>query len=136
VLPHPGGWQSAGVLAAMEAYRHPFETARGQAAAGTPVADRLGLEIRGDGVVLTALRRCDAELELRLVAETTARTTALVAVAGGVGAARNVDLLGRPGDELKVQPDESLAVDLGPWEIRTIRIQPRSSGQSAAPPRG
>jgi len=42
-------------------------------------------------------------------------------------AAREVDLLGRAGAELPVQPDGSILVELGPWEIRTIQLQPAPS---------
>jgi hypothetical protein len=38
-------------------------------------------------------------------------------------AARDVDLLGRPGADLAIDADGTLRVALGAWEIRTIRIR-------------
>jgi mannosylglycerate hydrolase len=135
VLPHAGTWEEADVLGLGEAYRLPFVTApardggadeHGAAAAGSPAA---GLRIEGRGVVLAALRRRGDELELRLVAETGSATH--VTISGRpIASASDVDLLGRPGAPLPVEPDGSLELDLGPWEIRTLRMQP-----VAMPPR-
>ena len=84
-----------------------------------------GLRLDGGGVVLSALRRRDAELELRLVAERPDPTTATIQLPGGIAAARDVDLLGRVGEPLEVAADGSLNVPLRAWEIRTIRLDPR-----------
>ena len=127
LLPHAGSWESAGVLAASEAYRHPFMTARGTAAVGSAeTADPIpgGLRLTGEGVVLSALRRRDEWLEVRLVAEHPAPATAVLSGAKPFAAAREVDLLGRIGPELPLAPDGSIHLSLGPWEIRTIRVRP------------
>ena len=130
LLPHAGSWDSAGVLAASEAYHHPFMTAAGT---GTGTADRsgptpgLGLRLTGEGVVLSTLRRREDWLEIRLVAEHPAPTTARIVGREPFVAAREVDLLSRTGAELPVNADGSIDLSLGPWEIRTIRIQPRPS---------
>jgi hypothetical protein len=78
--------------------------------------------VAGDGVVLSALRRAGDELELRLVAETPRATQATVSLPGGIGAARDVDLLGRSRAQIAVPDDGRLAIVLSAWEIRTIRI--------------
>jgi hypothetical protein len=72
--------------------------------------------------VLSALRRAGDELELRLVAETPRATQAAVSLPGGIAAAREVDLLGRPGSPIPVPDDGTLDLALGAWEIRTIRV--------------
>jgi alpha-mannosidase len=136
VFPHAGDWRAADVPAVAEAYRLPFEASPGRGAADAPPTETPGLAVHGDGVVLTALRRRDDELALRLVAETPAAAEAVVAMAGGIGRARDVDLLGRPGDELGVRPDGSVTVALGPWEIRTIRIQPSAPPSPGSAGRG
>ena len=132
LLPHAGSWESAGVLAASEAYHHPFMAAAGTGAA-TATATRddggptpgVGLRLTGEGVVLSALRRREDWLEIRLVAEHPAPTTARIVGREPFVGAREVDLLGRIGAELPVNADGSIDLSLAAWEIRTIRIQPR-----------
>ena len=128
LLPHAGSWHGDGILAASEAYHHPFLTARGTArgpGTTTPTAPPAGgLQLSGEGVVLSALRRRDDWLEIRVVAEHPAPTTAVLSARAPFTAAREVDLLGRAGAALPVQPDGSILVELGPWEIRTIQLQP------------
>jgi alpha-mannosidase len=102
----------------MERYQHPFVTAAGSGSG--PVERRPGLELAGDGVVLTALRRRGDRLELRLACQRP--EAAAVRVTGGLTAAREADLLGRPGAELEVR-DGGVAVELAPWEIRTLRVE-------------
>jgi mannosylglycerate hydrolase len=98
LYPHVGSWDEAGVLEQMEAYQHPFVTALGTGElAAAPEGS--GLEVRGDGVVLSSLRRRGESLEARLVCERPQPSTAV---------------LRRAGDEL--------LVDLRPWEIRTVPL--------------
>ncbi|HEX2756566.1 MAG TPA: hypothetical protein VHM48_13950, partial [Candidatus Limnocylindrales bacterium] len=132
VLPHAGSWSDADVLRAAEAYQLPFVTAVGRGGPGSadpePDAPAAGVRIDGQGVVLSALRRRPAasgdgdELELRVVAEI---DTATVASISGrrLAAAQHIDLLGRLGADLVLEPDGSLRLALGPWEIRTVRIR-------------
>jgi mannosylglycerate hydrolase len=133
VMPHAGSWEDAGVLEAVESYRLPFVTTPGRGTAesgGTRVAessagdaiDRAGLRIDGRGVVLSALRRVGDELEVRLVAQTTRATTASIS-GRAIVAAHDVDLLGRAGVDLAVDADDTLRVELAPWEIRTVRLR-------------
>jgi mannosylglycerate hydrolase len=129
IQPHAGSWRAAGILGQAEAYQLPFVTAVGTAApgdgGGPPQADIRpagdGLRIDGDGVVLSALRRRGDDLEVRVVAETPDATTATLS-GPRIVAARDVDLLGRPGEERPIEADGSLRIALGPWEIRTLRI--------------
>ena len=126
LLPHAGSWESVGVLAASEAYHHPFMTAsgtatgRGDPGGPTPGA---GLRLTGEGVVLSALRRRADWLEIRLVAEHPTPTTARIVGREPYAAAREVDLLGRIGADLPVNADGSIELTLGRWEIRTIRVR-------------
>ena len=121
ILPYPDETPGPDVLAATEAYRHPFLVAPGSGPAGALPADRPGLAIEGDGVTLSSLRRRDGRLEVRIVAERP--TAGRVAIRGEIDAARDVDLLGRPGAPLDVSGGV-LELDLGPWEIRTIQLRP------------
>ena len=135
LLPHAGSWERAGVLEASEAYHHPFLTASGTGAgqsdehAPTPGP---GLRLTGEGVVLSALRRRDDWLEVRLVAEHSAPSSAVLSGASPFTVAREVDLLGRIGAEVPVGADGSIRLSLAPWEIRTIRIQPARGAIMAA----
>jgi alpha-mannosidase len=71
-------------------------------------------------VVLSSLRRRGEWSELRLVCQHPDPVTATVG--GGLVAAREVDLLGRPGPDLPVA-DGALRLDLRAWEIRTVQLQ-------------
>jgi alpha-mannosidase len=125
VLPHTGSWEEAGVLDAAEAFRLPFTTAAGRGSGGAKAAALSlveGLRMDGAGVVLSALRRRADELELRVVAETSRATTATIS-GRSILAAREVDLLGRDGPTLAVDPDGHLRLTLDPWEIRTLRLR-------------
>ena len=121
LMPHSSGWSEAGVLAALERYRHPLlavrGTARGEGEASLP---SVGLSIEGQGVVLSALRRRGNWLEARLVAEHAAPTTAVIR--GDLHEAHVVDLLGREGAALPVSAS-GVRLSLGPWEIATIRVR-------------
>ena len=79
-----------------------------------------GLSVEGEGVVLSSLRRRDDWLELRLVCQRPRPSTATVG--GEVVAAREADLLGRPGPELPVTGG-GLRLELGAWEIRTVQLR-------------
>jgi alpha-mannosidase len=99
LLPHAGSWQEGGVLAETERYQHPFLTAAGTCEqSGEP--ERAGLELRGDGAVLSALRRRGDRLEARIVCERTEPCQAVLAFDG-----------------------EEVRVDLRPWEIRTVALR-------------
>src|SRR5262249_34459208 len=88
--PHAGPWTSAGPLRALDRFRIPAIPVPGRGSADLEARRTDGLRVDGDGVVLTALRRRDEELEARLVAETPEPVTASVALPGGIAAARDV----------------------------------------------
>ncbi|MDP9482711.1 MAG: alpha-mannosidase [Chloroflexota bacterium] len=124
VLPYPAEAPGPEVLAAAEAYRHPFLVAPGSGPAGPLPGDRPGLTVDGEGVVLSSLRRRGDMLEVRIVAEQP--TPVRVAIRAAIDVAREVDLLGRPGADLAVNGGV-LELDLGPWEIRTIQLRPAAA---------
>jgi alpha-mannosidase len=120
VLPHARGWAADGVLDAAEQWAHDVHTAPGSAPRAAPLTARTGLEVTGDGVVFSSLRRRDGELVLRVVAQTEQPTRARVR--GRFAAARRIDLLGRPGEVLTVD-DGELVLPLSPWEIATVCLR-------------
>jgi alpha-mannosidase len=77
----------------MEDYQHRFLTAPGEGKQAA-VPEGAGLELSGDGVVLSALRRRDGQLEARVVNQTAVQRTATLA---------------------------AQAVELRPWEIRSLQ---------------
>jgi mannosylglycerate hydrolase len=123
LFPHPGAWHEDGVLTAMECFRHGLLAAPGggQEAAG-PVGglEGEGLEVGGEGVVLSSLRRRGDWLELRLACQHPSPTAATIR--GRLVAAREADLLGRPGPDLPLAGG-ALRLELRAWEIRTIQLR-------------
>ena len=119
LFPHHGSWSEANVLTQMERYQHPVVTAAGT---GSDSIDLVSsrLEVRGDGVVLSSLRRREDWLELRVVAEHASPVTAVVT--GDFSTARDADLLGRAGARLAVNSGR-LELHLSPWEIRTVQLR-------------
>jgi alpha-mannosidase len=115
LYPHESSWADADVLGQAERYRLPFLTAAGTGEGG--LEEARGLEV--EGAVLTALRRKDDWLELRLVRELPQAGTAIVR--GDLTEAREANLLGIPGAELDVDAGE-LLLELGAWEIRTVHV--------------
>ena len=94
LLPHRGAWHEAGVPAQLERYRHPFLTVQGTGEEGD-LRKESGPELRGEGVVLSALRRRNGRLVARVACEHVAAVDAAF------------------GDE---------ALDLHPWEIRSVEL--------------
>jgi mannosylglycerate hydrolase len=133
LMPHAGTWLDAGVTEAAEAYSHellPTAGAAARDAAWPPQPGATaGLELIGDGVALSALRRRgEGWLEARVVNLADRPTTATIR---GVTAARESDLLGGPGAATDVT-DGDLRLNLGPAEIRTVQVQ-RIETATAAP---
>ena len=123
VMPHQGSWLDADLLAAAERYRHPMVHRPGAGDVDVRPSQVEGLSVQGTGVAMTSLRRRGDWLELRLVAETSEATTALVGTSGvPVKAARSCDLLGREGEPLPVD-DGVLRLPLRPWQIMTVQLR-------------
>jgi alpha-mannosidase len=98
LYPHRGSWQDAGVLEQMEHYQHPFLTAPGTGESPA-VPEQTGLELTGDGVVLSALQRHGERLEARVVCERPEPCQAVLTLG-----------------------ESEIRVDLRPWEIRTVSL--------------
>jgi hypothetical protein len=138
LYPHDGTWADGGVAQAAEAYRHPFLTwpggngGNGADDAWPPAgAGDAGLELVGDGIALTSLRRRDGEwLEARVANLAADRRRA--SLGPGLLEAREADLRGTPGSPIALGADGSLALDLGPAEIRTVQLRRRETAVGRA----
>ena len=121
LLPHAGTWLMAGVAAAAERYRHPFVVIRSAGPAEAQTVPVTGLQLGGDGAVLSAVRRRGDWLEIRVVNEAPTPCRATLGLA--IAEAREADVLGRAGVPLPVSSGGPLTLDLGPWEIRTVQVR-------------
>ncbi|SDT34755.1 glycosyl hydrolase-related protein [Jiangella sp. DSM 45060] len=120
VVPRAGGWGPASAPRLAEEFRHDAQVVPGLAAAGGELPPpSSGLGVSGPGVVASSIRSRGDETELRLVAMSAAPTTATVT--GAFVTAWRTDLLGRALEPLPVDGDR-VDVELGPWEIATIRV--------------
>ena len=123
VMPHDGSWLDADLVAAAERYRHPFVQRPGSGDVGVRPSQVEGLSVQGQGVAMTSLRLRGDWLELRLVAETSQDTTALVGTTDApVTAARICDLLGHEGESLPVETGV-LRLPLRAWQIVTVQLR-------------
>jgi alpha-mannosidase len=98
LFPYASSWAEAGVLEQMEHYQHPFLAAPGTGESSGP-AEHAGLELRGDGLVLSALRRRGDKLEARVVCERPEACSGQLAVG-----------------------DREVTLELGPWEIGSVSV--------------
>lgn len=120
VVPRRGGWGAAAAPRLAEEYRHDALVTPGSATAGGELPpSSSGLGVSGPSVVASAIRARGDEIEVRLVAMSAAPTTATVT--GAFVTAWRTDLLGRAIEPLDVDGDR-VDVDLGPWEIATVRV--------------
>lgn len=94
LYPHAGAWHEARVLDQLERYRHPFLVAPGRALDGP--TSSAGPELRGDGVVMSALRLRGRRLQATVACE----HPEPVAAAFG-----------------------EVELDLRPWEIRRVELE-------------
>lgn len=120
LLPRRGGWTQADAVRWSEEFRHDPLVVPGAGERGGPVpAPEAGLAVDGSGVVTSSVRPRDTGVEVRLVAMTDEPTTATVT--GSFGSAVRTDLLGRALESLDAE-DGRFDVELGAWEIATIRL--------------
>ena len=133
--PHAGSWDEADVWQMAERYQHELLVGPGSGprdrAWPREGAGEIGLAIDGRGVILSALRRREAGwLELRVVNEQPEPRSATVR--GNLLEAQASDLLGRPGGPLTLDAAGALRLDLGAWEIRTVRLRRREPALRSA----
>ncbi|HTG40939.1 MAG TPA: alpha-mannosidase, partial [Methylomirabilota bacterium] len=128
LAPHAGQWEPAGSPALRERYQHPFLVTRRSGSGAEGLGEGIesgepapGLEVSGDGVVLSALRRRGDWLEARVVLQGSQPVEAVIR--SGFAVARRVDLLGRPGGELALEAPGLLRLELAPWEIATFQLR-------------
>lgn len=118
IVPHRGDWRDAELPALADAFLVPFPVT-----AGAPLPDATrppeGRGLSVTGATVSAYRRDDGGRILRLVNLSGVPTRATVDDATGPAAGWTVDLLGRPGATVDG------GVDLGPWEIVTLRLRER-----------
>ncbi len=121
IRPHAGDWAGAELLRDADRYAHPILAAPGTADAAVPLPDGgMGLSVDGRGVTVSALRRIEEELELRLACEDP--DAQLAVIRGRFSAAREVDLLGHEVGVVAVASGE-VRLPMGAWEIRTLRLR-------------
>ena len=120
ILPYTGDWAAAEIDDAAEAHRVPFVVAEGSGAPELALGVGEGLQVLGAGVLLTSLRQRDDRIEARILNLRPDRTVATIR--GAFAAAREADLLGRPGPDLVLHDAGRLDLELGPWALRTVQL--------------
>lgn len=129
LVPHAGDWREAGVDRAAEEYAHPLLARTAGTHAGTLPPRWSFLSVSDHAVRLSALRTSADGAAVVRVYETEGRPAPGVHIrcAMPVARAENSDLLERPTGEAQVR-DGVVVLDLGPFEIRTLRLHLGAGG--------
>jgi alpha-mannosidase len=129
LVPHPGDWRTTELAALAEDFVLDPVVSTGSGPTGGPwPAARTGLELSGDGAVLSAVvAGPDGSIDVRLVAMTAGATDAVLVRPGRpFASATAVDLLGRPIGDPEEPPvlddDGRCRIPLRSWQIRTVRL--------------
>jgi alpha-mannosidase len=122
LMPHPGDFREAGVIAAAEDLNHPLRTVRGALAVGER---RSLIEVDTPQVIVEAVKRAeDSEAVIaRLYESWGGRCRARVRTSLPVGRAYLCDLLERERQEVAVR-DGELELEVGPFRILTLKLEP------------
>jgi len=130
VLPHAGDWRAAGLAGLAEDFvLDPVVRAGSGPAGGALTAARPGLELSGDGVVLSAVVAApEGAIDVRVVAMSDDAAMAELARPGRpFRSVVPIDLLGREEASLRgagptVDRDGRCSIPMRPWQIRTVRL--------------
>ena len=130
VVPHAGDWRAAGLAGLAEDFvLDPVVRAGSGPAGGSLTAPRPGLELSGDGVVLSAVVAApEGAIDVRVVAMSDEAATAELARPGRpFRSVVPIDLLGREDTSLAgagptVDRDGRCSIPMRPWQIRTVRL--------------
>jgi len=122
LMPHPGDFREAGVIAAAEDLNHPLRTVRGALAVGER---RSLIEVDTPQVIVEAVKRAeDSEAVIaRLYESWGGRCRARVRTSLPVGRAYLCDLLEHERQEVAVR-DGELELEVGPFKILTLKLEP------------
>ena len=125
VLPHAGDWKAAKLYREIEKVRQPIdgEDVLYPLAGDAPDTQR-GLAVGPDNVMLSAYFQDQGATICRLYENQGAPTRARVDLPADFSAATICNLLGDPIDDVRTVTLEAnhLELDLGPWEIVTLRL--------------
>lgn len=122
IYPHRGSWAEARTPHLAAAFNAPLIAFPGAVADSAPLAL---LDV--DHVAITAVKAAEDDpgaLVFRLVDLTGAGGEVRLRVKGGVGEAREADLLERPAREPLPLDGGAVRVYLRPWEIKTVIVRP------------
>jgi alpha-mannosidase len=124
LVPHAGDWREARVYRDGLEFNHPLLCRKVLPHAGTLPARWGLLEVSNPNVVVSALKPGRDGTTILRVYEATGRPAPGVKIAfkAGVAEARAANLMEDPESELKVE-DNAVALDLRPYQIRTIRLK-------------
>ncbi len=123
LVPHAGNWDEATIFRQGLEFNQPLLCYTAASHAGK-LPQRWGwLEVSAPNVVVSALKRGPGGSAVVRVYEATGKQTqTTLRLADHVQGAQEVNLMEDPGRELTVS-DDTLTIDLHPYEIKTIKLQ-------------
>jgi alpha-mannosidase len=127
--PHLGDWRAANIVQEAEAFNHPLLTTMlGPNKNGTLPPTGSLLSMGADNVIVTGVKRAedDNDLVIRFYEAYGKKTHVEPKLAFDVSKVATVNFI-----EDKLTDEKGLAVDLRPYEIRTLKISTKAAGGSA-----
>ncbi|HMG25276.1 MAG TPA: glycoside hydrolase family 38 C-terminal domain-containing protein [Acidimicrobiia bacterium] len=115
LVPHRGDWRDANLYDVADEVLVPLERIRAGGVAGA-ARRPTGARLRVDGARVSAVLREPGGLVVRVFNPSPEPTTATVEQDGAPATGWTVDLVGRPSEHFEG------GVELGPWEIATLRL--------------
>jgi alpha-mannosidase len=120
LMPHPGDFRQAGVIAAAEDLNHPLRTVRGSLAEGER---RSLVEVDSPQVIVEAIKRAEDSdaVIMRLYEAWGGRCRTRLSTSFAVSRAYLCDLLERERDEVPVRSGQ-LELELTPFKVLTLKL--------------
>ena len=124
LLPYSGHWEQAGVMRQSREFGVPLVTSEAQKHTGTIHVGESLLQVQGDGIDVTAVKRCEDRdtLLVRLVNLSDQTQPVTLGLAGGLQAAHCLDLAETRQAELPISVEGTLKLLVEPRRIVSVEL--------------
>ena len=134
LLPHAGGWREAGTVRAAYELNSSLRAIAAPGHAGTLPAVHSFVTLEPANLLLTAMKQAEdgEDLIVRFYEFAGQKTTARVSLPPGVEEIWDANLMEQPGEKL-ASDGKTVAVNVKPYEIKTLRLHFHASAARESP---